>query len=111
MDRDMSASAILRLQASGFSTEQVTALADLVDTQSATKSDLEATENRIDLKLVSIKSDIDSLENRIDLKLAALKSDLEKVDMRLTGELSLLKWMMGFVLAFQVAIFIKLFMR
>lgn len=30
---------------------------------------------------------------------------------KIEGELILIKWMMGFVLAFQVAIFIKLFMH
>ena len=30
---------------------------------------------------------------------------------KIEGELLLIKWMMGFVLAFQVAIFVKLFMH
>jgi|GEM_PF-5779263 len=75
----MSVSAILKLQAAGFSVEQVTALADLIDTQAASKSDLEATEHRLDLRF-------------------------GKVD----GEMLLIKWMLGFILAFQVAIFAKM---
>lgn len=78
----MSASAILKLQAAGFTTEQVTALADLIDTQAASKSDVEAAEHRLELRF-------------------------SKVD----AEMTLLKWMIGFVLAFQVAIFAKMFVH
>lgn len=89
----MSASAILKLQAAGFSAEQVTAIAELVDTQSATKADLEGSEHRLELK-------IDGVEHRLDLKITALQ-----------GEVTLLKWMMGFILAFQVALFAKQFLN
>lgn len=82
----MSAAAILKLQAAGFTAEQVTAIAELVDTQSATKADLDAAEQR--------------LEHRFDVRATALQ-----------GEVNILKWMMGFVLAFQVAIFAKLFLH
>lgn len=78
----MSASAILKLQAAGFTTEQVTALADLIDTQAASKSDVEASEHKLELRF-------------------------SKVD----AEMTLLKWMIGFVLAFQVAIFAKMFVH
>ncbi len=89
----MGAAAILKLQAAGFSAEQVTAIAELIDSQSATKSDLDATEHRLESK-------IDAVDRRLDIKITALQ-----------GEMTLLKWMMGFVLAFQVAIFAKLFLR
>lgn len=78
----MSASAILKLQTVGFTTEQVTALADLIDTQAATKADLEASEHRLELKMAKIDADV-----------------------------VVLKWMMGFVLAFQVAIFARMFLK
>ncbi len=89
----MSAAAILKLQASGFSAEQVSALADLIDTQVATKADFEASEHRLELKISSIKTDL-------ELKISDLK-----------GEVHLQKWMIGFVLAFQLAIFAKLFLH
>jgi hypothetical protein len=89
----MSASAILKLQAVGFTSEQVTALADLIDTQAATKSDVEGAEHRLETK-------ISAVESRLELKIEAVKSDV-----------NLLKWMMGFVLAFQVAIFAKMFLH
>lgn len=88
----MSASAVLKLQAAGFSTEQVTALAELADTQAASKADLEGVEHRLEAKIAT-------LEHRMDVCFA-------KVD----AEMLLLKWMMGFILAFQVAIFVKMFM-
>lgn len=78
----MSASAILKLQSVGFTTEQVTALADLIDTQAATKADLEGSEHRLELKMAKIDADV-----------------------------VVLKWMMGFVLAFQVAIFARMFLK
>lgn len=78
----MSASAILKLQTVGFTTEQVTALADLIDTQAATKADLEGSEHRLELKMAKIDADV-----------------------------VVLKWMMGFVLAFQVAIFARMFLK
>lgn len=78
----MSASAILKLQAAGFTTEQVTALADLIDTQAASKTDVESAEHRLELRFAKVDS-----------------------------ETLLLKWMLGFVLAFQVAIFVKLFIH
>jgi len=100
----MSAAAILKLQSVGFSAEQVTALADLIDTQAATKADVDAAEHRLDLKIEEVEhrltSRIDAVEHRLDLKIEALRS-----------EVTVLKWMMGFILAFQVAIFAKLFLH
>jgi len=89
----MSASAILRLQAAGFSQDQVTALADLIDTQAASKTDVEGAEHRLQTKITES-------EHLSEIRFG-------KID----GETLLLKWMMGFVLAFQVAIFAKLFMH
>lgn len=78
----MSAAAILKPQSVGFSAEQVTALAYLVDTQAATKSDLEASEHRLELKIEAVKSDV-----------------------------NLLKWMMGFLLAGMLAILLRLYVH
>jgi hypothetical protein len=52
----MSANAILKLWSVGFSAEQVGALAELIDSQSATKPDLEATEHRLELKTEALKT-------------------------------------------------------
>jgi hypothetical protein len=45
------------------------------------------------------------------LKAAAALSKRDDDVASLKGELLVIKWMMGFVLAFQVAIFVKLFMH
>ena len=100
----MSASAILKLQTAGFSTEQVTALADLIDTQAASKSDVEGAEHRLTTKM-------GELEHRIDTKMGELEHRLELKIEQVKADVLLLKWMMGFILAFQVAIFFKLFMQ
>ena len=100
----MSASAILRLQAAGFSTEQVTALAELIDTQAAAKSDVEASEHRIELKLGDVKSELRT-------EIAGVKAELKADVAGVKADVLVLKGMMGFILAFQVAIFGKLFLH
>jgi hypothetical protein len=103
-EENVSASAILKLQSAGFSAEQVTAIADLVDTQSATRADIEAVEHRLGLQMAEFraaaKADLDAVDRRLDLKIAGLE-----------GRTMLLQWMMGFILAFQVLIFGKLFLH
>ena len=100
----MSASAILKLQSAGFSAEQVTAIAELVDTQSAMKADVEGAEHRLSLQIAesraASKADLDAVDRRLDSKIAGLE-----------GRNALLQWMMGFVLAFQALIFGKLFLH
>jgi DNA-binding transcriptional MerR regulator len=54
----MSAGAILKLQSVGFSAEQVGALAEFIDSQSAAKPDLEATEHRLESKIEALKTQI-----------------------------------------------------
>lgn len=75
----MSASAILKLQKVGFTAEQVEALADFMDTQAASKADLEAAVHKIDLKIadvkaevVEVRSEIRLLEQRMTIKLGAM---------------------------------------
>ncbi len=83
----MSAAAILKLQASGFSVEQVSALAELVDTQAATKADVEAASHKFDQKIEAtghkLDQKIDGVEHRLELKIGELKSDLEATERRL----------------------------
>lgn len=45
------------------------------------------------------------------LKAAAALSKRDEEVVSIKGEFLVLKWMMGFVLAFQIAIFVKLFMH
>ncbi|WP_024882372.1 hypothetical protein [Methylosinus sp. LW3] len=73
----MSAAAILKLQASGFSVEQVSALAELVDTQAATKADVEAAKHELELKIGELKSDLEATEHRLDQKIDGVEHRLE----------------------------------
>jgi len=63
----MGASAILKLQKVGFTTEQVEALADCMDTQAASKADLEAATHKLDLKIADVKAEV--IEVRSEMKL------------------------------------------
>jgi hypothetical protein len=149
----MSAAAILKLQASGFSSDQVSALAELLDTQVATKADIEAAEHRLELKILDVRADLGGVKADLEVKIGGVKADLEtkigsvktdleakiggfkadleakiggvkadleskiggvKTDLELKiadikSEINLLKWMIGFILAFQAGIFAKLF--
>lgn len=79
----MSASAILKLQKVGFTTEQVEALADFMDTQAASKADLG--EAKAELKAdiselkAELKADVESAVHKIDLKIADLKAEVVEV--------------------------------
>ncbi len=75
----MSASAIPRLQAAGFSAEQVTVLAELIDSQASSKSDLLEVEHRLDTRITDI-------EHRLEAKIAESKIDV-------------IKWIVGLLLA------------
>jgi hypothetical protein len=54
----MGAGAILKLQSVGCFAEQVGALAELIDSPSATKPDLEATGHRLETKIEALKTQI-----------------------------------------------------
>ena len=122
----MSATVILKLRESGFTEQQVSALAELVDTQAATKSDVEAAAQRLALQAAEDRSaartELEAVEHRLTLQASkdrgAAKTDLDAVEHRLElkigeakADINLLRWMTGFVLAFQVLIFAKLFLK
>ena len=119
----MGAAAVLKLQTAGFTAEQVAALAELVDTQAASKSDLLEVKSELKSDLLEVKSELKSdllaVEHRLETAIAGVKAELMEADHRLESKIEhdvgavkadvlVLKWMMGFVLAFQVAIFGKL---
>lgn len=68
----MGASTILKLQKVGFSAEQVEALADFMDTQVASKADLEAATHRLEMQISDIRSDMKLLEQRMTIKLGGM---------------------------------------
>ncbi len=96
----MSVSAILKLQAAGFSADQVTALADLIDTQAASKSDLLEVQHSLEARMGDI-------QHGLEAKMGDVRSDVVSGK----AEVLLMRWMIGFVLAFQVAIFAKMFVH
>ncbi len=86
----MSANAILKLQSVGFSAEQVGALAELIDSQSATKPDLEATEHRLEARIEDVEHrlelKIDGVEHRLELKIEAVKTQIAE------SQATLIRW-------------------
>jgi len=84
----MSAVPAFKLVEAGFSQPQVEALAEFMQTEAARRSDLLETEHRLESKIGDVRQDV----------------------VKLDGRVLLLQWMIGFVLAFLVAIFAKLFL-
>lgn len=81
-----------KLEEAGFSKPQIEALSEFMQTEAARRSDLLQTEYRLDTRLNEAR--------------AELKTELARQD----GKITLLPWMMGFVLAFLAAIAGKLFL-
>lgn len=113
----MSAAAILKLQASGFSIEQVTALAELIDTQAATKADVEGVEHRLELKIADLKAelkgDIAAIRSESKSDIAAVRTDITSVRTEIASvrteiantKNDILRWFFGFNIALVVAVF------
>ncbi|MGA8172682.1 MAG: hypothetical protein WB816_17865 [Methylocystis sp.] len=105
----------IEIAGGGLHGREVTAIAELINTQSATRADLEAAEHRLGAKIGEVEHRLElkmeEVEHRLNLKIEALDHHLDLKITALQGEMVLLKWMMGFVLAFQVAIFAKLFLH
>ncbi|MEO5375586.1 MAG: CCDC90 family protein [Alphaproteobacteria bacterium] len=83
----MSASSVLRLQKVGFTVEQVEALADFMDTQAASKADLEretgairaeAAETKAELKaeIVAVRADLRQETTRLESIIELAKRDI-----------------------------------
>jgi len=95
----MSASAILRLQKVGFTSEQVEALADFMDDRAASKVDVESSantlksqietvEHRLELKIGEVKAEIEAVEHRLELKIGEVKAEIERVEHRLETKIA-----------------------
>jgi hypothetical protein len=106
----MSAAAILKLQASGFSADQVSALAELIDTQAATKADVEAAKHELELKIGELRSDLESTEHRLELKIDGvehrLELKIEGLDRKITEtNANTLKWVIS-AIGFQTLVLV-----
>lgn len=62
--------------------------------------------NTIDL---ASKRDLREVEVRLEARIDKLESKLEKVEIELSGQITLLRWMMSFVLAGITTVLVKLF--
>jgi len=76
----MGASAVLKLQKAGFTTEQVEALAEFLDAQAVGKADLEQSEHRLAARLE--QSEHRQLTRLLETK-AELKADNAALEVRL----------------------------
>lgn len=85
-----------KLVEAGFSQPQVEALAEFMQTEAARRSDLMESEHRLDTRIGEVKSE--------------LKADIAEVKAELKSTSRLHNWMIGVVLAFQMAIFAKMFL-
>ena len=104
-----------RLQSAGFTSDQArgtaSARSEALVGDLVTKGSLN--ETRLALKAdiaevrAELKADIAELKAELKADIAELKADIAEVK----AELRIFRWMMGFLLAFQVAIFIKLFVH
>ena len=93
----MSASAILKLQKVGFTVEQVEALADLIDTQAASKTDLLETEHRLDTKIMEIKAELKAeiVQTKAELKAEVADTKAELKADNAAMEIRLIRWVVG----------------
>ncbi len=77
----MSASAILKLQAVGFSAEQVTALAELIDSQASSKVDLMEVKAELKADIAAVrtelKADIAAVRTELKTDIAAVRTELK----------------------------------
>lgn len=87
----MSASAVLKLQKVGFTTEQVEALADFMDTQAASKADLEREANAIRVEISEVRTEIAEVRSELKAEIASVKSDLRQEATRLESAIELAK--------------------
>ena len=113
-----------RLKNAGVPADQAEAMADaigaeLVD-QLATKADLKATRTDVSAAVAATRADLKATRTdlsaavaatRTDLNaaVAATRADLNAAVLRLEGSIRLLQWMLGFTLAFVVAIAWRVF--
>lgn len=70
----MSANTAFKLQDAGFTRQQVEALAEFMDTQAASKADLEKTEHRLDLKITKLDGDMNLVKWMLGLLIAGGKA-------------------------------------
>lgn len=123
-------------QAKAMSEAQREVFSEMVENHIATKLDIAGLNNKIDLDVAGLNTKIDvdisglnskmdiavasvnnkidvaiaSLNNKIDVAIASLNNRIDVVVAEFNGKFNLLYWMMGFLLALNIAIVLKLFL-
>ncbi len=109
---------VKRLKAANMTEEQAEAIVDGINSAReadiatlATKADLAALKADLAALAAATKTDLAALAAaaKADLKqeAAALDAKIDKVELRLSGEITLLKWMVGLVIAGILALILK----
>lgn len=83
----MSASVILKLQSAGFNSEQVAALAELVDSQAASKADLQSFRSEVELRFTEVKAEFRRLEGELRAELRQQDARAEMRESRIVIKL------------------------
>jgi hypothetical protein len=90
----------------GFEQEKAENLAqsifDAIRDNVATKSDLQRVE-------LALRRDIQVLQSHVDSDIQVLQGHVDTRFAKVEGDVTLMKWMPGFILAFEVAIFWRVF--
>ena len=97
----------------------IAGLRTYVDQQiAAVRADIAGLRTYVDQQIAAVRADIAGLRTYVDQQIVAVRADIAAlrsyVDLRLErveGRLNLLTWMVGFVIAIQVAMFVKLFVH
>jgi len=99
-------SVIKRLIASGMPEGQaeVVTKADIARVEMTLKADISRVETNITRVEATLKADIARVA-------AAVKGDILEETAPIKAQMFVMKWMLGFVLAFQIAIFVRLFLH
>src|SRR4051795_5823535 len=83
----MTAPAILDLERAGFTREQVEALARLIETQTATKADVDEVRHELTDAKAELKAVIAAARTDLERQIAEVRSDLRVLEHRMTIKL------------------------
>lgn len=101
----MSATAILNLSKAGFTEAQVTALAEYLDEQAATKADIAELNGAIEKVRFDLGRDIEKLRADLELRIAGVDLKIAGVEVKIAdAKADTIKWVVGLLIAQGAAI-------
>ena len=109
-----------KLKEAGFTERQAQAQAEalvaVVDSNLATKQDIQSVKQEIELLRHDTKQDVELLRHDTKLEIELVRRDLKELDLKfeaqfilLNGKFDLVKWMLGFILAGILSLILKTF--